>query len=316
MSQKKPKSWKEHLLSSGVPLEYSVIQIFDELGIHDTEEYRYQRKTADGVPQVFSVDVASSKYDVKRQFWIECLVECKYRHDGTNWVFLPREYGDFFGPSFSQLFVKLDQLCPDRQLDEEILEKFEDKYPLCGKGIELMPEDTNPKSIEQAIQQLRYAVISKLMGGLSYQAGMTDDNRRPIFVIVPIIVTTGALWRMKVGSTVEEVRNAKDLSEVAESHDVLVLLQRPDELNERDTRDYFRDQFSQEERTNLQTLLRRSGRWKLGAFIDYHSRYTPSMFIVISYKRLKSALKNLHNFFANDRLIKLREVQENSSPEP
>lgn len=298
-------------MSSGVPLEYSVIQIFNELGVRDAEEYRYQRKTADGVPQIFSVDVNSFEYDFKRQFLIECLVECKYRHDSTNWVFVPREYSDLFGSSFSQLFVKLDQLCPDKMLDKEILETFGEKYPLCAKGIELLPEDANPKSIEQAIQQLRYAVVSKLMEALAHQAERIDDSLRPIIVIVPIIVTTAALWRLKIGTTVEEVRNAKDLLEVAEPHDVLVILQRPDELNERDTKVYFRDQFNdQDQRNTLQTLLAGAGEQSLGAFIARHAKYTPSMFIVISYESLKSALTNLHTFFANDRLIKKREVQE------
>ncbi len=71
------KTWKDHLLSSGVPLEYSVIRIFEELGIRDAGEYRYERKTADGVAQVFSVDVHAKKIDSHRGLNIECLVECE-----------------------------------------------------------------------------------------------------------------------------------------------------------------------------------------------------------------------------------------------
>ena len=86
------KTCEDHLLSSGVPLEYSVISIFEELGIRDPGEYRYERKTESGLPQVFSVDVHAVKVDPRRDLHIECLVECKYRHDGTNWVFMPMEY--------------------------------------------------------------------------------------------------------------------------------------------------------------------------------------------------------------------------------
>lgn len=43
-------------------------------------------------------------------------------------------------------------------------------------------------------------------------------------------------------------------------------------------------------------------------FLEHHAMNTPSMFIVISYKRLKSALKKLHAPFTNGRLIKAREV--------
>jgi hypothetical protein len=94
------KTWKDHLLSSGVPLEYSVIRIFEELGIRDPGEYRYERATPDGLSQVFSVDVHAKKVDPHRDLHIECLVECKYRHDGTKWIppFLPCQltYGWFF----------------------------------------------------------------------------------------------------------------------------------------------------------------------------------------------------------------------------
>ena len=34
------------------------------------------------------------------------------------------------------------------------------------------------------------------------------------------------------------------------------------------------------------------------------------MFIIISYKRVKTAMKNLHSFFGSDRLIKKREKRE------
>ncbi len=163
MSTKSNKSWKDHLLSSGVPLEYSVRRIFEELGIHNPSEYRYVRKTARRVSRRYFLWTSIRR---KLMFTAICgsnIVECKYRHDGTNWVFVPQEYGEFFGPGLADLFVTLDQCCLDRELDRSVLEKFRSKYPLCAKGIELLPEDTNPKTIEQAVQQLRYAVVALAM---------------------------------------------------------------------------------------------------------------------------------------------------------
>ena len=162
------------------------------------------------------------------------IVECKYRHDGTNWVFVPQEYGEFFGPGLADLFVTLDQCCLDRELDRSVLEKFESKYPLCAKGIELLPEDTNPKTIEQAVQQLRYAVVALAMDAIDDQLFYAPDMTVPIWIIVPIVVTTAELWRLKLGMTVEDVRKAEDIKDVADPHDVLVLLQEPDNLNRKD----------------------------------------------------------------------------------
>lgn len=298
------KGWKDHLLSSGLPLEYSVIRIFEELGIRDPAEYSYERKSAEGVTQVFSVDVHSVHIDTPRNLWVETLVECKYRHDGTKWVFVPQDYGEFFGPAFADLFVTLDQCCPERRLDRSILSKFEEKYSLCGKGIELLPEDGNPKSIEQAVQQLRYAVVAKAMDDIEHQVGRLLGPRTPIFVIVPIIVTTAELWRLKVGTTIESVRNAEDIADVADSHDALVLLQKPDNLNMSDTVGRFNERFIRSHlRENFESFLKVTVRGGSAHFVDYFSTYTPSLFIVISYKRAKTAMRNLHNFFANDHLI-------------
>jgi|SRR5438477_1426406 len=302
------KTWKDHLLSSGLPLEYSVIRIFEELGIRDPGEYSYERKTSDGLSQVFSVDVHAKKVDPKRDLHIECLVECKYRHDGTKWVFMPREYGEIFmsGPSFAKLFVTMDQCCVDRELDRSVLEKFENTYPLCARGIELLPEDANPKTIEQAVQQLRYAVVAKAIDAIEWQLIPWGDTT-PMHVIIPVIVTTAELWRLKVGMTVEDIRGAEEITTVADPHDVLVLLQKPDNLNERDTRERFQEAFSTQKQTELKGLFAQTRNYSFNIFMSEFATHTPSMFIVISYKRVKTAMKNLHSFFASDRLIKKRE---------
>jgi hypothetical protein len=277
------------------------------LGIARPEEYCYERKTAEGALQVFSVDVHSTKIDTDRQLWVESLVECKYRHDGTKWVFMPQNYGEFFGPDLADLFVTLDQCCLDRKLNPSILSKFEQKYSLCAKGIELLPDDANPKTIEQAVQQLRYAVVAKALDAMEHQVDRELGIPTPIFVVVPIIVTTAELWRLKVGMTIEDVRGAEDIAAVADTHDVLVLLQRPDNLNKRDTVTRFLERFGPSQRQDrLNDLLRQTNNNGFSFFVDYFSTYTPSLFIVISYNRIKTAMKNLHNFFGQDCLIKPR----------
>ena len=304
------KTWKDHLLSSGVPLEYSVIRIFEELGIRDPGEYSYERKATDGLSQVFSVDVHAKKVDARRNLYIECLVECKYRHDGTKWIFMPRDYGEIFmsGPNFANLFVTMDQCCVDRELDRSVLEKFENIYPLCARGIELLPDDANPKTIEQAVQQLRYAVIARAIEAIEWQLIPWDDTIA-MNVIIPVIVTTAELWSLKVGMTVEDIRGAEEINTVADSHDVLVLLQKPDNLNERDTRQRFKEAFSTQQQAELKSLFTQTRNYGFNFFVNEFATHTPSMFIVISYKRVKTAMKNLHSFFASNRLIKKREKQ-------
>ena len=305
-AEKPRKGWKEHLLSSGVPLEYSVARIFEELGIFQPEEFRYVRKNADGLAQVFSVDVHATDIDPTRNLWVESLVECKYRHDGTKWVFTPREYMAFFGPDFQDLFVTLDQCCLDRKLDREYLSKVGGFYPLCGKCIEILPDDANPKTIEQAVQQLRYAVVAKAIDYLKHQVDELLGKPTPIIVIVPIIVTTAELWRLNVGTTVEDIRAAKEIGDVATPHEMLVLLQPPDNLDAKNSQDAFQEMLSNPQKSRLSDLLLQTSMRDFEFFIDHFSTYRPSLFIIISYKRVRDAMKNLHRFFANNSLIQSR----------
>jgi hypothetical protein len=300
---KSKKNWKDHLLSSGVPLEYSVGRVFEKLGMWQPKEFRYERRDADGILKVFSVDVHTTDKD---NFWVDSLVECKYRHDGTKWVFTPMEYEYFFGPNFCDLFVTLDQCCIDRKVNLEVLGKAGDRYPLCGKAIEILPDGANPKSIEQAVQQLRYAVVAKVASSIEHQVDELLGKPTPIFVIVPIIVTTAALWRLRDGTTLENVREAQDINEIADPHDTVILMQTPDNLDASHTAATLHGKFTGVRGAKLETLLKQTKDRTLSYFVDYFSQNVPSLFIIISYKKFQSSMTNLHNFFKQSSLIQPR----------
>jgi hypothetical protein len=304
------KSWKEHLLSSGVPLEYSVARVFEELGIWKPEEFRYVRKNADGVATIFSVDIHSTDLDQQRNLWVESLVECKYRHDGTRWVFAPRDYEELFGPTFQDLFVTLDQCCLERRLDRQVVGKYGKIYPLCGKGVELLPDDANPKTIEHAVHQLRYAVIAKALDYLQHQTDGLLGSITPMIVIVPIIVTTAELWRLNVGTTVEDIRAAKEIEDVAKPHDKLVLLQPPDNLETKSTHEAFHDILTDVQKSKLNDLLSQTSKQSFEHFVQIFASYTPSLFLIISYKKVREAMGNMHRFFGQHSLIQPRQREQ------
>ena len=300
------KSWKDHLLSSGVPLEYSVGRIFQDLVGDQPSEFTYERDDADGIRKVFSVDVQSSQMDTTRNFWLEVLVECKYRHDGTQWVFTPQQYEPLLGVDFNDAFVILDHCCIDRNIDRNVIAKFRGQYPLCGKGIELLPDSANPKSIEQAIRQLRHAVVAKALDALEHQVDELLGNPTPLFVIAPIIVTTAELWRLKPGTTVEDVRRAEKIDLVADAHDILVVHQRPDNLDEKESMQAILNSFQEDRRLELESRLKRTSGISPRLFAQHFGRYNPSLFVVIRYERFRAAASNLLRFFAQADMIKQR----------
>jgi hypothetical protein len=119
-------------------------------------------------------------------------------------------------------------------------------------------------------------------------------------------VTTAELWRLKIGTTVEDIREADEIGSVAEPFDILVLLQPPDNLDSKNTRVAFEQMLTREQTSKLDQMFRNTRNEMLSSFIDHFSTYVPSLFIIISYKRVRSALTKLHNFFGQDFLVHAR----------
>jgi hypothetical protein len=304
------KKWKDLFLSSGVPLEYSVAQIFEELGSWRVEEFSYERKNEDGASQIFSVDVHSAYNSRKHDVRLDILAECKYRYDGTKWIFTPSEthhHEAMWGVDFSPLFLALDECSVDRKVDRDFLGRFGQDYPLCKNGIEILPEDTNPKTIEQAIRQLRYAVVAMGLRRIDHQRYILSIREpSPIFVIVPVIVTTAELWRLKPGTTVENVRRAESIDEVAHHHDAVVLWKKPDESDVKQATSAFRNNFTDADLEKLRTLVKEQFPDGLTQFMNYLAN-RPSLFLVAQYSTLRSTVKSLYELFAQDSLIQLKQ---------
>lgn len=304
------KTWKEHFLSSGIPLEYSVAEVFHGLTRRQPKEFSYERQDEQGVTRVFSVDVHSTNLNIdRRSLRVETLVECNHRHDGTKWVFTPDDY-DFFGASFSELFVTLDECCADRRLNMSFLDDVSGSYPLCTKGIELLRDNSNPKAIQEAVQQLRYGVTARAIDAINHQITLVNHpigigDPTPIFIILPIIVTTAELWRLKPGTTVDDVRKADEITDVATSHDTVVLLQKPDNLDRKHTTLIFETNLDGDYRKQLDNFLRMKNLDPLG-FVDTFASRIPSLFIVIRYDSLRSVMTDLFNIFKQDEIISLR----------
>src|ERR1035438_684627 len=88
------KSWKDALLSSGLPLEYEATRILVQSGFHVDGEYPYNRRSDCGSEE-FSVDLLAHHYlengckDGSFKGQIAAVCECKYRNPGKTWVFMP-----------------------------------------------------------------------------------------------------------------------------------------------------------------------------------------------------------------------------------
>ncbi|WOK04537.1 hypothetical protein RT717_15760 [Imperialibacter roseus] len=213
------KDWKQLLLKSGLPFEYAVAEHFVKSGCLVWGEYQYSRPDETGKEKDFS-------YDIDANYWngcsIDLMVECKYKTQPTKWFFLPDAYGyqneadpDGFFHVGDQFVHKKFQFARGQLLDKKYL------APLCLKGVEIFENDYLETNIFKAINQLSYAFVDKLIGSFNEQLH-TETFYDTAFVHVPVIVTNADLYLINKRTTISQIENASDITEVAEKHPFLV----------------------------------------------------------------------------------------------
>jgi hypothetical protein len=301
------KSWKDYLLSSGLHLWHSVAQALDKLGIYNHKEFKYERTNEIGLPQVFSVDIFASHINLELQIWLELFVECKYRHEGVRWLFVPAKTELFFGPQLGDCFILLDELSSDREINRGVLDQFTSAYDFCGKGVELLSNDANPKAVEQSIQQLRFALVNSIVDGLNHQLhGSIPSERTPIFVIVPIVVTTAELWRLNQDVSIESIREADVLEQVATQRDLLIMRQEPDIQLTRHAISVFEKNITAADQVLISERIKPVITRGYPGLLHKYSHASPSQFVIIHFSKFEKAMKNLLSFIAQPTLVARR----------
>lgn len=216
------KSWKDALLSSGIPLENDVRNYMAQQGCLAEFEHSYLRADEARVLRQFSYDIDASL--IQPPHFVDFLIECKYRHPSVSWLFTPDEYeghtelgpNDFMHP----LTLFVGKTC----VAESSL--FPRRLALCcSKGVELTSEGANDKAIAQAVSQLAFGMARRVADAVEHQV---HDLLRGdyVFYHLPVIVTSAALHRLRDNVTVDSIRSASELGEVADQVNVLVLRHR------------------------------------------------------------------------------------------
>ncbi|MBC8107019.1 MAG: hypothetical protein H7Z14_10555 [Anaerolineae bacterium] len=245
-------SWKDALLSSGLPFENDVARYLDEKECITGFESTYLRPDENKLQRQFSFDIHASY--VKPPNFVTLMVECKYRHPTVKWVFIPREYGGHDELYPNTFLHTQDDFAPDtfpfggsfpRQL-----------APACSKGIELTSNGPNQKSIAQAVAQLTYAFGQQVTDSIEHQV-LPLLPERLLFHVVPIIATTAPLFRLKEDITLEAIRGADSLATLTTAESCVVLRHTPGvELIEHNARAF--DRLYREHKKELMAAYTRS----------------------------------------------------------
>ncbi|WP_259068965.1 hypothetical protein HDF24_05940 [Mucilaginibacter sp. X4EP1] len=214
--------WKEFLLKSGLPLEFEVKKVLDKSGFWTKNEFSYLRKNENEVLTEFSFDL-DAEILIKDNLF-ELLVECKYRDESTNWLFIPEEYNDSTRGIGTTDFLNTNAFFYTKKyfdLHYTMLNIIK-VAPLCSKGIEITTTGNNPKSIDQAIAQLSYGIVDKVILAMERQLS-DDDYFHLIYHHVPIVITTANLFKLKKNTSINSIKNASQISDLATAYDILLI---------------------------------------------------------------------------------------------
>lgn len=217
--------WKSHLLSSGLPLEFAVARILASKRFAVEADYTYAREDA-GILKDFSVDISAWGFPPvadpdELTAELRLLVECKYRHDGTRWLFTP----DPNDPDFAVVQRRPISMWTEftwRNLDRRPLNQLQETLGVALKGTEIRGDGVFDSELRHGALQLQYALPRLLSEAIDFNLTSHPEDNHP-FLLLPILVTTAELWMATEDWGVEQVRAAEDLSDFADSLPYLVL---------------------------------------------------------------------------------------------
>ena len=231
------KRLKDSILKSGIPLESSITGKLPKFEIDDWGEFQYEREG-----KLFSTDILGIRRLQIGTFGrlnVNFLFECKYKNRGHKWFFiefpddevfsLTRSYSNaFYDPLFrGMLKFQKKKLAKNSALNEFRNANFFD-LPTVTKGVDICGTNSDENVIKEARAQSvfaacaqghndRHIISSMILSELSKVSQSRDWGSVPMASLcLPIVVTTAEIWKVRAGVTLEVIENSKDINELGE----------------------------------------------------------------------------------------------------
>lgn len=298
------KKWKDHLLSSGIPLEHDVKQILKKLAILAPKEYEFTRINQQGIPTTFSIDIYCSKVYGDLKLWLDLLIECKYRHDNVKWFFISDSFDTILKSGIPRdAFIVLDQLTDGPKINREYLNSFSKYYDLASRGIEILDKNHNPKGIREGIDQLRFGIVDLVGSALLHQINKSLGGKVPIWSIVPILLTTADLWITNPGFSMKKIRETENIEDIASKRDFLFLRMEPTNYLTTFSMKHLFEIFSHEQVARLETMYSTSKFLSYKGFINFFAYNYPVLFLIINFEHFEQTISQLFQFFGSSDML-------------
>ncbi|OCK59674.1 hypothetical protein [Bradyrhizobium sp. LMTR 3] len=217
------KGWKDHLLKSGVPLEYEVAALMSSADMAVDADFCFLRRDVAGVKE-WSVDIAANWYGPTENdvaFGLYALVECKYRSPEKTLLLFEEPNEDFSTATLGGTVASFDALAPF-ELPANAFVEMERRLDFVYKGIEIFGNGAVEEDIRHGIQQLRYAAPARLRQVFDIVLSSHPDDRLAIF-FVKILVTNAPLRLVNRDVKIETIRSASTLDDISAPIDTAIL---------------------------------------------------------------------------------------------
>nr|WP_319997623.1 hypothetical protein [uncultured Draconibacterium sp.] len=293
----KETKWKDFLLKSGLPLEFEIREFLSSKKCICDYDYTYLRENEANQLTEFSYDIDASY--IEDSSTIDFMIECKYRHESTKWLFLPEKYNSHHEIFYTSFMHPNDHFVAGERTG---LYKYPHKFaPLCSKGIELTTQGQNPKSITQATLQLSYAMAEKYTSGFSYQ--IDERKNRPSqgtnFYSIPIIITTAQLFRLKENSSIESIKSSQEIEDIATKEEFIIMRSNESVHLEKYNVNIFDEFIQKRDLDNLKHYINSFNSDPEFVMSVIARHYCPSCFVIIHHTEDNIGLNKLFEYVDN-----------------
>jgi hypothetical protein len=217
------KGWKDHLLRSGVPLEYEVARVFAGQGFSIDADFSFLRRDVDGFKE-WSTDINAtwfgpSENDVAFEFSV--LTECKYRSP-EKFILLLEDPNESVSPiTLGGTVYSIDAFV-DFRLPLDTFVPLESELTYVYKAVELHDGGAFEEDLRHGIQQLRYATPALLRKDIDFVMSMHPDDWHAVF-LTKILVTNAPIWILNRGIDIATIKSASEVGDIARKAETVIL---------------------------------------------------------------------------------------------
>lgn len=218
------KTWKDHLLRSGLPLEHEVARILAKERMSVTADFSFVRR--DGlITKEWSVDLEATWYGETKnnglKYEVLFLIECKYRSDDKVMLFVEDPNLDTSPITLGGTINSFDHFTPFHVTSIPFSE-LESEFRFVYKGTELHSGGAVDEDLRHAIQQLRYATPAFLRENIDFNISNHAEDILPIF-FTKILVTNSPIKLLKSDISINEIRSANSIDDISSVENTVIL---------------------------------------------------------------------------------------------